>query len=208
MSSSDADSPDQAAPQPPPTVVPLRPYKTLAPKPASAKRSIRRAGSKAHLFPFVRQVPRSPVCPICQRNNCQLASHKSFLKSITSKEKSKSASSSPEAQPRPSQVANTLYKKSYAYQFASFVDTDLAASRIDPFVSLPIPDSSHPQLHALLHDCKRPLHLQLLLKLPVSTCLLIRNIQSSLCKSIGLLTFLDHPHLLLIRWEVLSRPQP
>ncbi len=89
---------------------------------------------------------------VCQRDGCQLASHKTFAKLKGRKERD--PASSLNAQHRHDGPDDIVYKQSYAYHYASFVDVSLATSRIDPFLGLPIPESSHPQLHRLLHDCK------------------------------------------------------
>ena len=144
-----ASPPVAASSQLPASRKPLRPYKTLAPKPTERSESIAGPAPKATSALLLRQRTELPVCVICQRVGCQLASHKTFATL-----KTPNLSDHLIVQSRYNGPDEAVYKKSYAYRFASFVDTSLASSRINPFIGLPIPESSHPQLHRLLHDCK------------------------------------------------------
>ena len=145
-------SPDAAASQPSAHPVPLRPYKTLAPKPTQKTWPIVESTSRAPPALLLRPALRTPICAVCQRASCQLVSHKTFLRFKLLKGKDTARNLA--IRPHHNSPDEAVYKQSYAFQFASFVDVSLAASRIDPFIGLPIPESSHPQLHRLLHDCK------------------------------------------------------
>ena len=132
--------------------LPLRTLKPVAPKPplrGSSEPGPRRSALTA--TSSLSRAPRSKVCPVCFRGSCQLDSHKQFTKSKRLSDKLRQASSRTSSSPSD----DTVYSQSYAYRFAqTFVDTSLAASRVDPFIDLPVSASTHPQLHGLFHDCK------------------------------------------------------
>jgi hypothetical protein len=133
----------------------LRPLKNLAPKPPQEDRHTSdRSTTAAATTSFV-GLRSCPICPVSKRNACRLSSHKYYVKECT--RVTQPGDDTVQVQSGQNVVNDTAYANSYAYRFAhSFVDGNIAAGRVDPFYKLPIPDSTHPQLHRLFHDCKRP----------------------------------------------------
>jgi hypothetical protein len=131
---------------------PLKSLKTLAPKPPQAQRPVssRRINTTSVSSVVGRGNPLT--CPVCRRRACRLSSHKSWAK-----DSNQPGDGAIPLHVRQNVIKDTPYANSYAYHFAeSFVDVGIAAGRVDPFYQLPIPDSTHPQLHRLFHDCKYP----------------------------------------------------
>jgi hypothetical protein len=129
---------------------PLRLLKTLAPKPPQPQRPVssRRTNATTVLSVVGRGSPLT--CPVCRRRACRLSSHRSWAK-----DSNKPGDGTVPLHIRQNVINDTPYANSYAYRFAqSFVDVSIAAGRVDPFYQLPVPDSTHPQLHRLFHDCK------------------------------------------------------
>src|SRR2546423_925041 len=133
----------------------LRPLKTLAPKPRPVEQPRLSRGTNTTPTSSAVGLRSSTICHVCQRRACTLNSHKAYAKGI--KHNTQSSEGRVQRQSHQNVVNNASYANSYAYHFTqSFVDVDIAAGRVDPFYELPIPDSTHPQLHRLFHDCKQP----------------------------------------------------
>src|SRR5271154_3478123 len=144
---SDAAASRRTAPRPP-----LRPLKTLAPKPPQAQRPVSSRRITATSVSSVVGRGNPLTCPVCRRRACRLSSHKSWAK-----DSNQPRDGTVPLHNRQDVIKDTPYANSYAYRFAeSLVDVSIAAGRVDPFYQLPIPDSTHPQLHRLFHDCKYP----------------------------------------------------
>jgi len=144
---SDAAPSRRTAPRPP-----LRPLKTLAPKPPQAQRPVSSRRITAISVSSVVGRGSPPTCPVCRRRACQLSSHKSWAK-----DSNQPGDGTVLPHNRHDVIKDTPYANSYAYRFAeSLVDASIAAGQVDPFYQLPIPDGTHPQLHRLFHDCKHP----------------------------------------------------
>lgn len=136
-----------------------RPFKTLAPKPFQTDRPISNGRATARAPSLVAGPWNCPICPVFQRPACRLRSHKAFAKAPKRAPQAGNGTI-PTQSHRPAEN-DAAYAHSYAYRFAqSFVDSDIAAGRVDPFYKLPIPDSTHPQIHRLFHDCKHAPPLQ------------------------------------------------
>lgn len=133
----------------------LRPLKTLAPKPRQPERTRLQRSSTTTLASSIIG-PRSPPICFCRRKACQLSSHKSYVKECKRVNPPGDGTVRPHIQQNA--VKDNAYANSYAYYFTqSFVDVNIAAGRVDPFYKLPVPDSTHPQLHRLFHDCEHSL---------------------------------------------------
>ena len=133
----------------------LRPLKTLAPKPPHPERPVPSRSATTTTTSSLQGPRSSPICPVCRRRACPLASHKAWTRDR--KHVIQSGEIFVQAKSGPTFVNDPTYANSYAYRFTqSFVDVNIAAGRVDPFYKLPIPDSTHPQLHRLFHDCKHP----------------------------------------------------
>jgi Fungal specific transcription factor domain len=156
MSSDSFESPDAAPSRRTVPRLSSRPLKTLAPKPTLEKRPVSQRGANLRATSSGARLRSCPICPISQRGVCRLSSHESYVK--------KECKSAPQPgdgplqpQSRQNAVSDTAYANSYVYRFAQgFVDRNIAAGRVDPFCKLPVPDSTHPQMHRLFHDCKHP----------------------------------------------------
>jgi hypothetical protein len=131
----------------------LRPLKTLAPKPPQAEQPGSQRSATTRATSSAVGLWSCPICPAFRRRACRLSSHKFFAKE--SKRVHEPANGAVQLPSRQNAANDAAYANSYAYLFAqSFVDSDMAAGRVDPFYRLPVPDSTHPQLHRLFHDCK------------------------------------------------------
>lgn len=152
-SSDSAATPDATPPRSTVPRLSLRPLKTLAPKPPQAERSGSQRSAITRATLSAVGLWSCPICPVSRRRACRLSSHKSFV--TESKRVHEPANGAVQPPSRQNAANDTAYANSYAYHFAqSFVDGDMAAGRVDPFYRLPVPDSTHPQLHRLFHDCK------------------------------------------------------
>jgi hypothetical protein len=131
----------------------FRTLKPLAPKPPQAERSGFQRTAPPRAVSSVSGPSSCTVCPAFRRRACRLSSHKSFVNGC--KRAYQPADGTVQTQCRHGGFNHAAYAKSYAYHFAqNFVDSDIAAGRVDPFYKLPVPDSTHPQMHRLFHDCK------------------------------------------------------
>jgi hypothetical protein len=89
------------------------------------------------------------TCAVCGSDACRLRSHKDFIRHKLL------PLSGPRSGKCHEQIAKSLYTKSYAYFWAQqYVDADPAASQIDPFYNLPIPEGRQPGLNRLFRDCE------------------------------------------------------
>lgn len=129
-----------------------RPLKPLAPKPPQAERSGFTGSANPRAISSVAEPSSCTICPAFRRRACRLTSHKSFVNG--SERAHQPADGTIQTQSRQSGFNDAAYASSYAYRFAQiFVDSNIAAGRVDPFYKLPVPDSAHPQMHRLFHDC-------------------------------------------------------
>jgi hypothetical protein len=130
-----------------------RPLKPLAPKPPQAERSGFPGSANHRAISSVAEPSSCTICPAFRRRACRLTSHKSFVNG--SERRHQPADGTIQAQSRQGGYNDAAYANSYAYRFAqTFVDSNIAAGRVDPFYKLPVPDSVHPQMHRLFHDCE------------------------------------------------------
>jgi hypothetical protein len=135
--------------------LPLRRFRHLAPKPLPLARPRLGRPSTGTSVSSVFPASRPFACPVCGRVWCQLKSHKAFAQQKELEWKIADADVS--MQHRRTLPKDTTYQRSYAYLFAQhYVDPDIAASQVDPFINLPIPDNANLEIHRLFHDCKLP----------------------------------------------------
>lgn len=129
--------------------------RAIAPRPPQVKRPQRLVVPSS----LPHRASRPPTCPVCLRRGCQLKTHVALAAYsqrgglLAASAEGSGLSSTSIAQ----RFNESVYTKSYAYYYAQiFVDTDIAASRIDPFFDLPLPpDSNSPEMHSLFYHCKQ-----------------------------------------------------
>ena len=127
--------------------LPLRPLRLLAPKPLQPRPSPTSSGT---------HTPGPYVCPICRHGACQLTSHKAFAKRQQGKKAI--ATGNDRLRQQGKDLEETTYTSSYAYLFAAqYLDAGISASRLDPFITLPVPNGEHPDISRLFHHCETDL---------------------------------------------------
>lgn len=155
-----AHKPDALSSDPNTFQLPLSRFRHLAPKPLPLERPRAGRPSKGKSVSSIFLASRPFACPVCGRVLCQLKSHKSFARQKELEWEVADADVS--MQHRRNLSKDTTYQRSYAYLFAQrYVDPDIAASRVDPFINLPIPDNANPEIHRLFHDCQLSLRASL-----------------------------------------------
>ena len=156
---SSSRSPSSGQEDEPALSLPSRPagqFRNLAPKPPESLSRIARRSPVARAsssIPSLRQNPR--VCRFCGRLRCTLATHRAYW------DRNLSGAADPASlEASMNRLRNTPYVESYSYaHYRVYIDRDIAASRLDPFLELPISERPNiNELHSLFFDCSSTKH--------------------------------------------------